>query len=175
MLSVPITQLISGAPAVGISGSRRPAPASLVALAALVAQLPAGALVVVGDAPGIDRRAAKLLPQAWVFRAASYGVVRGAFAARSIACVQACAGAGGVWCAFPAGPAPAGLRPSASAAACFAGFGSGTWAALALAVGLRLPVVVYLPADVPAPAGWALVVADPGWYTFQPPTQHTLL
>lgn len=170
-----ISQLIGGALAIGISGSRRPAPVSLAALAALVAQLPADVPVLVGDAPGVDRRASELLPQARVFHVASYGAGSGAFAARSIACVQACASARGVWCAFPAGPAPAGLRPSARSSACFAGFGSGTWASLAFALGLGLPAVVYLLANVSAPAGWALVAVGDGWHMFEPPTQYAFL
>jgi hypothetical protein len=94
--------------------------------------------------------------------------------ARSVACVRACAAARGVWCAFPAQACPTGLRPSVQASACFAGFGSGTWASLALALGLGLPAVVFLPAGVQAPAGWGLAAAGAGWHTGQPPAQRGL-
>lgn len=166
MLPPTIAQLVSAAPAAGISGSRAPAPASLAALGALAAALPAAAPVCVGDAAGIDRAAARLLPRAQVFTMAQHSPAgapfRARLAARSLACLQACAAAGGLWCAFPASPAPAGLRPAASAAACFAGYGSGTWAALALALGRGLPIVAFIPCG--AAAGWALTPAGGGWF-----------
>lgn len=170
MLPAAILQLIGPASALGISGSREPGRASLAALAQLAALLPPTRAVLVGDASGIDRRAAELLPQARVLHAADYGSGPGSFAARSIACVRACAAGGGVWCAFPSAPAPAGLRPSARASACFGGFGSGTWASLALALGLGLPSVLFLPAGAP-PAGWGLVAAGGGWFIAEPPAQ----
>lgn len=173
MPDIRIVQLVTSAPALGISGSREPARASLAALAQLAALVPAGCAVVVGDAPGIDRRAGELLPQARVFHVADYGVGPGAFAARSIACVQACAGLGGVWSAFPAQACPVGLRPSARPSACFAGYGSGTWASLALALGFGLPAVLFLPAGAP-PAGWGFVAVDGGWFIVEPPAQSRL-
>ncbi|MBK9945553.1 MAG: hypothetical protein IPP13_28515 [Kouleothrix sp.] len=173
-----VVQLIGSVPAIGISGSRAPASASLAALAALAAHAPAGGAVLVGDAPGIDHRAAELLPQARVLAAAAFGSPRtpghARLVARSVACVRACAAARGVWCAFPAQACPTGLRPSVQASACFAGFGSGTWASLALALGLGLPAVVFLPAGVQAPAGWGLAAAGAGWHTGQPPAQRGL-
>lgn len=177
MLPQAIHQLITSVPALGISGSRAPAPASLSALAALAAAIPAGSAVLVGDAPGIDRRAVQLLPQAQVFAAAAFGTARtpghARLVARSVACVRACAAARGVWCAFPAQPCPAGLQPSARPSACFVGFGSGTWASLALALGLGLPSVLFLPAGAP-PAGWGLSAVGGGWWVVQPPAQHSL-
>lgn len=174
MLPSAVVQLISLAPALGISGSREPARASLAALAELAALAPTGAAMFVGDAPGIDRRAGELLPQARVFRVAAYGVGPGAFAARSIACVRGCAAASGVWCAFPAQACPVGLRPSARPSACFAGFGSGTWASLALALGLALPAVLFLPTGAP-PVGWGLVAVGGGWFVAEPPAQQERL
>ena len=53
-------QLITTAAAVGISGSRTPSPASLAALRSLAALVPACAVVLVGDAQGIDSAAAAL-------------------------------------------------------------------------------------------------------------------
>lgn len=174
MLPASVSALLASAPVVGFSGSRAPAPASLAAVAQAVAALPAGAVVVIGCAAGVDQAARALVPSARVLRASSFGSGRGSFAARSIACVRACAG--GAWCSFPAGPAPAGLRPSSSAAACFAGFGSGSWASLALALGLGLGAVVFLPASVAPPAGWGLVGASGGWFVAQPaPLQQLAL
>jgi hypothetical protein len=93
----------------------------------------------------------------------------GRLAARSIACIRAVATAGGTWCAFPGQACRAGLRPSSSAAACFSGLGSGTWASLALAVGMGLPALIFLPTGVGAPAGWGLVSLGGGWWSAAPP------
>ncbi len=159
---------------VGDEVDNTPSLASLAAVAQIAVVIPASTPVVVGDAAGIDQRARQLVPSARVFFASDYGNERRSFAARSIACVQACASAGGVWCSFPRGPAPASLRPS-SGSACFAGYGSGTWASLAFALGLGLGVVVFLPSDVAAPAGWPLSPAGGGWFVAQPPTQQLTL
>lgn len=164
--------LLSAAPCVGFSGARAPAPASLDAVQLVAAALPAGALVVVGCAAGVDQRTRQLVPSARVFQARAFGAGRGAVAARSIACVRACASAGGVWCSFPAGPAPAQLRPSSRASDCFCGTGSGTWASLALAIGLGLGAIVFLPASVAPPASFGLVAAGGGWFVAQPPAQQ---
>lgn len=55
----------------------------------------------------------------------------------------AASGAGRGFVGFVSSPCPTGLVPSPSPSACFSGFGSGSWASLALAVGLKLPVVVF--------------------------------
>ena len=80
-------------------------------------------------------------------------------ASRSAALVSAVAasGAGRGFVGFVSSPCPAGLVPSPSPSACFSGFGSGSWASLALASGLglarrRLPRRSYLPPQaIPAP------------------------
>ena len=165
-------QLIITAAAVGISGSRTPSLASLAALRSLAALVPSSAAVLVGDAAGIDSAAAALLPQARIFQVGAHGSPRAPYraqlVARSIACVQACARAGGLWCSFPARPAPASLAPSAKPAATFGGFGSGTWSALALALGLGLPCLVYTPAPLQPPAAWPLAALGRGWFLAQP-------
>ena len=119
---------------IGFSGSRAPSAVSVRALRSALAALPADASVVVGCAAGIDALVRKACPAARVFRACDYGVGRGALAARSIACVRTVAAAGGVWVSLPEMACPVGLRSSPSAAACFAGYGSGSWASLALAL-----------------------------------------
>ena len=132
--------------------------------------LPATASVLVGCAPGIDALVRAACPAAQVLRAVDYGVGRGALAARSIACVRAVALAGGVWVSFPDVACPSGLRPAACASACFAGFGSGSWASLALAIGLGVRAAVFLPADVSPPLSWPLVPVNhaAGWFVFTP-------
>lgn len=56
--------------------------------------------------------------------------------------------------AFPGAPCPAVCRPVAGPLAVgrVSGGGSGTWLTVALAVGAGLPVVLFLPAGVAAPA-----------------------
>jgi hypothetical protein len=175
MLPSAILSLLAPARCIGFSGSLAPAPASLATLAQLVNALPAGISIIVGDAPGIDQQVRQLIPSARIFFASAFGSGRGAFAARSIACVRAVAAARGVWASFPASLAPVGLRPSSSASACFAGYGSGTWASLAFALGLGLSAIIFLPSDVAAPAGWPLSPVGRGWFVAQPPAQQLAL
>jgi hypothetical protein len=174
-LPAPAAALLAAAPCVGFSGSRTPSPAALVAVQLVAAALPPGAVVVVGCASGIDQRTRQLIPSARVFQARTFGAGRGAVAARSIACVRACASAGGVWCAFPAQACPARLRPSSSSSACFCGAGSGTWASLALAIGLGRSAIVFLPPGSVPPAPFGLVSAGAGWWFAPPPAVQLAL
>jgi hypothetical protein len=160
--------VVAGFSCVGFSGSRRPCPASLAACGWLAGVVAPGAVVVTGCAPGIDYAARLHFPAAKVFRASSFGSGRGAFAARSVACVRAVAAAGGLWAAFPATPCPAALVPSAKSSKCFCGTGSGTWASLAFAVGLSLPCLVFLPPGVLPPVGWGLRPTGGGWFHAAP-------
>jgi hypothetical protein len=172
-LPLPVSSLLSGAPAVGFSGSRAPAPASVQAARAAVAV--AARPILVGDQRGIDMIVRSASAGARVFRVADYGTGRGAFAARSIAVAHAVTALGGRWAAFPAAACPAGLRPSSSAAACFSGSGSGTWASLALALGLGLPAVVFLPEGIQPPATFGLVAAGAGWWVAIAPAHQLAL
>lgn len=165
---------------VGLSGSRRPGPAARAAARAVLAAVPAGALVVTGCAPGIDAVARAATPPARcrIFRVAPAQarlVGRAAFAVRSVQavrCVHAAGGAG-TWVAVPQGACPPGLVPSARPGACFSGHGSGTWGALALALGLGLAALVWAPA---VPAGWGLapLAGAPGWWQARGAGQATL-
>lgn len=151
--------------AFGFSGSRSSVPAGCSVVVGLV---PAGAQVFVGCARGVDQFFRGAFPSAVVFSVASgqFGPVsRGAFAARSVACVRAVRSAGGLWVAFPSSACPAGLLPSASSSRCFSGSGSGSWASLAFALGSGVPCVVFL-GSLPCPVGWGLspVPGSPGWF-----------
>ena len=150
------------------SGGRRLSPVFRPLVSGVVSSvLAAGRPVAVGCAGGADSFVRAAVPAAAVFRAASFGSGRAAFAARSVALVRAVAagGPGSGLVVFPGAPCPPDLSPSASASACFCGLGSGSWASAAFAAGLGLPVVVFpcgfsgLPpwgAWVPAGAGvWA--------------------
>ncbi len=150
----------------GFSGSRAPSVASVRALRSVLPTLPSDVSVVVGCASGIDAVVRAACPGARVFRAAGFG--RGALAARSVACVRAVAVAGGLWVSLPDTACPAGLRPSSSPSACFAGYGSGSWASLALALGLGARCCVFLPPGVAVPGGWPLVPVAAGWFVSVP-------
>lgn len=142
---------------VGFSGSRSLSVAHRPLVSALVASVVgAGRCVAVGCAPGLDSYVRREEGSSVVFRVEEYGSGAGAFAARSVACVQAVAasGSGCGWVSFPDVPCPCGLRPSSVASRCFCGLGSGSWASAALAAGLRIPVVVFgLPVHA-LPAAW---------------------
>lgn len=83
-----------------------------------------------------------------------------ALSARSAAVVRLAAAGGpgsGLVALLGPVPCPGGLVPSASPSRCWRGFGSGSWAAVAFAVGLGLPVVVFGGGLLPSwPGGrWA--------------------
>lgn len=131
---------------VGFCGSRSLSPRFRGLVSGVVsAVVAAGRGVAVGCAAGADLFALSACPSALVFRASGFGVGRASFARRSSALVSAVA-VSGVGCglvAFVSSACPRGLFPSASASACFSGFGSGSWASVALAVGSGVPVVVF--------------------------------
>lgn len=160
---------------VGFSGSRSLSSS----WASLVRRVVGGVLrsgrgVGVGCAAGADllvRRAAGGRACVWRVSSGAWGSGRGAFAARSVALVRAVAasGPGAGFVGFVASPCPAGLVPCASP---FSGLGSGSWASLALAAWLGLPVVVFWcgggwGASLPLSWGvWSPVSAGPfagGW------------
>lgn len=178
-----LSGLLASAPVVGVSGSRAPSPASASVCRWAVRQLAPSASVVTGCAAGIDGVARALRPSASVVRASAFGSGPGALAARSTAVVRAVAGGGpsALWLAFPSGPCPAGLAPSRSSSACFSGSGSGTWASAALAVGLGVPALVFLPPGVSASPAWPFApvpgCAGPrgAWVRFRPAVVQSAL
>jgi hypothetical protein len=173
MLPASVSALLAGAPIVGFSGSRTPAPASIAALRMAARVVSPAVPIVVGCAAGIDQHVAQLIPRAEVIRASSFGIGRAVIglaplspraqlAARSIAVVQACVG--GVWVSSPATACPPSVQPARSSSACFNGSGSGTWASLAYAIGSGIAPLVFLPAGIVPPAAFCLVAAGQGWY-----------
>jgi hypothetical protein len=167
--------LLSSFGCVGFSGSRSPGAESVAAVRVALSRVAPGASVLVGCAPGVDAvvRSGVPLSHLQVFSVGFTG--RGAFAARSAACVRAVAAARGCWVSFPSVPCPAGLLPAASSSRCFCGAGSGSWASLAFARGLGLPCLVFLPAGVAAPVGWGLVALGQGWWVAEGAAQLPLL
>jgi hypothetical protein len=135
---------------VGFCGSRSlPSAFSPLVSSCVSAVVAAGRGVAVGCASGADRFALSAARAAGasvsLFSASSFGVGRSAFARRSAAFVSAVS-ASGVGCglvAFVSSACPSALAPSSVASRCFAGFGSGSWASVAFAVGRGVPVVVF--------------------------------
>lgn len=161
MVPASLASALSSAPLIGFSGSRSSVPAVCGSVASLVS-----CPVFIGCAAGVDSFFRGVFPAARVFSVASFGSGRGAFAARSVALVRAVASGGGVFVSFPSSPCPVGLLPSASSSRAFCGFGSGSWASLAFAVGLGVPCWVFAPFGVPS--GWGFVPCGGGWFSFAP-------
>ena len=150
LVVVSLSPVFSRFPAVGFSGSRSVVPPALFLAFAAV---PPSASVFVGCAAAVDGSARSAFPRASVFRASSFvaSSFAGRLALRSAACVRAVSSASGLWVSFPGRGCPRSLVPCASP---FGGSGSGSWASLALAVFLRVPSVLFLPAGVPFPPAW---------------------
>jgi len=149
---------------VAFSGSRHLGPAWAPVVGALVAALPAGAEILVGDAAGADALVRQAAPAARVFAAARREPA--ALVARSVALVRAAAAvpAAGWLVALAGGPCPAGIVPAARWRS--GRPASGTWSSAALAAGLGVPVlVVWCAASAVAlpawPGGWAAVAGAP--------------
>lgn len=176
-----ILSTIASANCVGFSGSRNPngvIPSGVI-LGAIAAVSPK-ASVMVGCARGVDAVVRQVLgSRCQVFSVSSgqWGSGRGAFAARSTACVRAVASAGGLWVSFPCSACPAGLLPSKSSSKCFSGSGSGSWGSLALAVGLEIPCLVFLPTGIVSPTGWSLapMASCDRWFSSVPVTAQMSL
>jgi len=157
--------VLSG-PFVGFEGSRHLPPSWGARVAAAVSAVRAAGLgVASGCAAGADALVRSAAPgSVAVFSVASgaWGSGRGAFAARSSALVRAVAasGSGAFFVGLVLSGCPAGLLPSPSSSRCFRGLGSGSWASLALAAGLGLPVVVFAALGVSLPAWGSWVPAS---------------
>jgi hypothetical protein len=128
---------------VGFTGSRNLAQSYFPLVSRVVAGF-AGQPLAVGCAAGADQAVRLAAPGVQVFQASAFGAGRHAFVKRSVALVQAVAGSSSpLIVGFVGGSCPAGLVPSPQVSRCFNGSGSGTWATLALATGLGVPVAVF--------------------------------
>lgn len=99
--------------------------------------------IIVGNRSGVDRQVRQVFKNARIFQASDFGEGRQSFARRSIAMVRSLETKGGMLLSFPTKKPPEGLQPSSNGSKCFGGFGSGTWATTALAVGLGLEVACF--------------------------------
>jgi hypothetical protein len=155
---------LASAPVLGFCGSRSAAPPPAV-WSAVVSAVSPSASVSCGCVGGLCGLARSSFPSAVVFRASSFGSGAWSFVARSSALVSSVAASGvGLWVSFPSVACPVGLLPSHVPSRCFAGFGSGSWASLALALGSGVPALLWLPAPLSAPAGWGFVSLGGGWF-----------
>lgn len=132
------------------------------AFIAAAAVLPAACRVLVGDARGVDAAVRRWFTGAEVLRVCGAG--RSAVAARSVRLVVELQRRSGSLVAFPGAACPVGLVPSAQPRECFCGLGSGSWATAALAVGLGLPVLLWVPESRWVPASWRLEALGGGWF-----------
>ena len=153
--------------AVGFSGSRSLSGVPFFRCVTLAGSaVAAGCAVSTGCAGGADAAArAGACGSVQVFAVASgrWGRGRGAFAGRSAAFVQVFGWRRPhrFWSRFR----PVLARRGWSLVTRWpSGFGSGSWAGVALAVGLGVPVVVFLPPAVAPPAGWGAWSAVSGWW-----------
>lgn len=161
----PVVSLaFASAGCVGFSGSRSAVlPVGL--WSAVASSVSLSSVVAVGCARGLDASVRSSFPTALVFLASSFGRGRGSFAARSVSLVRfVAASSSPLWVSFPCSACPVGLFPSSVASRCFAGFGSGSWASLAFAVGCGVRCLVWLPAGVVVPASWGFSSLGGGWW-----------
>lgn len=149
--SASLSCFVGAFPCVGFSGSRVPGSVGAISCGLFLPSVVGfSGAVGVGCARGVDCLVRLAVPSAVVFRVRP-PLSRGSFAARSARLVRWVASSGGLLVAFPSAVAPAGLRPCSS----FAGFGSGSWGSVALALGLGCVVLVVVPRSLglvfPAP------------------------
>lgn len=146
---VSLSSFVCSFPCVGFSGSRLSGSPAAVACRAFLPSLASfsGSLGV-GCASGVDSLVRSAFPSALVFSVSSFlvggRVSRASFALRSAALVRWVAASSGLLVVFPSTVCPSGVAPSAS----FRGFGSGSWGSAALAVGLGVPVLLFVPAGL---------------------------
>lgn len=126
----------------GISGSRHASGLPVSLARVVVPFVSAFGPISCGDAHGVDDVARPFA--SFVFHVSDFGVGRGAYARRSIAFVRDLSlSPSPILLAFPSDVCPIGLFPSSASSRCFCGLGSGTWASVSFAIGLRIPVIVF--------------------------------
>lgn len=163
------TDLFCTAHTVGFSGSRSMTPEMKEAIKQIALLIPQSTAVIVGDCRGVDKFIASLYKNASIFNVKNYANT----AHRSISMVNAVRAANGILVVFPGNPCPSGLIPSASSSRCFCGLGSGSWASAALAVGLNIPVIIWLGVAT-IPVNWVFSYTVDSFVIFDPPKQLSL-
>ncbi len=164
-----VVVMLSSYSSFGFGGSRSASPSCLAEARRILSALPPSAQIVTTCGRGVPSLAAAR-PGAVVFRASDLpSLGRAAFAARASAAVRHLARQPRpLFVCFPARPAPAPIRPGLRS---WQSCGSGSWSEVALAAGLGVPVLVFLPAGIQPPASlgaWQLV--RPGWFLLPSPS-----
>ena len=167
VLFVMVSAFFSGFSSFGFGGSRSPSATCLSAARSVLCVLRAcvvGSSVFSSCGSGVPALAAAAFPGLQLFSATGFaGLGRAAFAARAAVLVRSLAAAPSpLWICFPGCACPPACRPSRSWSVC----GSGSWSECALACGLGVPVLVFLPCGVAPPPAWgfAPVAGAPGWW-----------
>jgi hypothetical protein len=151
--------------AIAFSGSRNGCPETPLKQA--IARIRPGAEVSVGCARGVDAQVRELVPHANVFRASDYPgkTVSVQLASRSAAMVEHIETLNGGLIAFPMKECPSMVEPCRAWK--YAG-GSGTWGTIALAVGLGVPTIIWLPPAIAPPRWDAINKMASSWYLCLP-------
>jgi hypothetical protein len=152
---VSLSAFVFSFPALAFSGSRHAGSSASASAAAFLPSVASfSGSVGVGCARGVDHLVRSAFPSALVFRVQP-PVSRASFAQRSARLVRWVAASSGLLVVFPSVACPVGVAPSAA----FRGFGSGSWGSAAFALGLGVPVLLFVPASLgssfPAPSALA--------------------
>lgn len=129
---------------------------SAVVSVAVSAAASGSSVLVASAAGGVSAAVPVAVPSARVFAPSFAG--RGALPARAAACVRALAASPSpLFVCAPVAPCPAGLLPARRWVSC----GSGSWAEVALAFGLGVPVLVVASAGggLPSSPAWGSPLA----------------
>ena len=137
-----LPSIVSSFSSFSFCGSRHGSAGASLFVPAFAAAF-SSAPVRVGCARGVDALVRDAFPDAGVFRATGAG--RGPLAARSERLVRAGGPAGALLVAFPSTSVP---PARCVVGQVFRGGGSGSWGAVALALGLGYPVLVWVPSVV---------------------------
>ena len=141
----------------GVGGARRPSAFSMSSAWELVSGWyrsgVSASSVLTSCGSGAPALARAMFPECRLFSASEFaGLGRAAFAVRAAALVRVLAASPSpLWVCFPEVACPASLRPGRSWSS---GAGSGSWQETALAFGLGVPVLVFLPCGVMPPSSW---------------------
>jgi hypothetical protein len=152
---------------IAFSGSRQGCPQSI--LDKVAAKIQPDTTILVGCARGVDAQVRAMYPDAVIFRAGQHGGNSYAekLAFRSAAMVRGVYELRGCLVAFPMKSCPSMVKPCTEWR--FAG-GSGTWGTIALAAGLGVPTIIWLPLGIAAPFWWddRVTQVSSGWFLVLP-------
>lgn len=157
---------LSAFSSVAFTGCRKVVPVRQLELA--LSRLSPSAAIAVGCAAGVDQAVRDRVRCEKIFRANDFGGINTHYVAklalRSTAMVEWVRQREGVLISFPSKPCPEKLLPKPTWPS---GHGSGTWSTTALAIGLKMPVLLWTPQGE-AP-DWGFETLGGGWHVWQNP------